>query len=265
MGCSKCGKPAIINQDYSGLHLCKQHFREDLLHKAKKTVRQHNWLIPGDHFVVALSGGPVSCALINFMQLILGERKDVSLTALTIGNSGSVITEKARSITSTSGITWDLISQNDENIADPERCVPIKAINKSPFQSHLLVERQISAIAEQSGFNSLVMGYSLEDHAEWTLWNIISGNAPKMLQEKLHCVRIIRPFMHIPEKELILYTRLFLGENYVTTECREESHAIDPIREILTRFGYGHPGVPYALVNIGEQITNFNIGPDYAD
>ena len=63
----------------------------------------------------------------------------------------------------------------------------------------------------------LVLGYTLEDHAEWVLRNAISGNmrhksgyATKTLKR----VQIARPFMHIPGKELHLYTQIFLNGCY---------------------------------------------------
>ena len=109
MGCSKCGRPGVIFQEYSGLHLCQQHFREDLLHKAKKTVRKNHWLVPGTRYAIALSGGPASCALLDFMHTLVGERKDISLVAVTIKNNDPDAMENAKAITESSGIPWFII------------------------------------------------------------------------------------------------------------------------------------------------------------
>ena len=40
MKCSKCGRDAILFQNYSGMHLCKTHFIADFEARAKKSNRK---------------------------------------------------------------------------------------------------------------------------------------------------------------------------------------------------------------------------------
>ncbi|MEI7434901.1 MAG: ATP-binding protein [Methanomicrobiales archaeon] len=257
MGCSKCGKPGVIFQEYSGLHLCPQHFKEDLLHKAKKTVRQNHWLVPGTQYAVALSGGRKSCALLGFMHALAGKRKDISLVAVTIKNNDPEAMENAKAISESFGIRWFGIPGDKVTIQHDNR---FDAANKSPFMAHSSTECQLTLMAEELQFDALVMGYALEDHAEWVLWNAISG---KTIQETgssaeaRRRVQVTRPFMHIPGKELELYTQLFLEDYNVETQPETGIHVDDPISTILARFYSRHPGVPYALVNIGEQVKKF--------
>lgn len=259
MGCSKCGKTGVIFQDYSGLHLCKQHFKEDFLHKAKKTVRQNHWLVPGTRFAVALSGGPASCALLDFMQTLVGERKDISLIAVTIKNRGHELLENTRAMTGALHIPWFSI-QEDLTEAQPGTLQDAK--NTIPFPAHMLIEHQLKRMAEQLEIDALAVGYTLEDHAEWVLWNAISGNMARKSNytaEFIRPVRIIRPFMHIPGQELDLYTQLFLNDYYMKTGVDKNTRIGDPISQHLSRFYNRHPGVPYALVNIGERVKKFRI------
>ena len=56
MKCSKCGRDAILFQNYSGMHLCKTHFIADFEARAKKSIRRDGWISQGDVRAVAMSG-----------------------------------------------------------------------------------------------------------------------------------------------------------------------------------------------------------------
>jgi tRNA(Ile)-lysidine synthase TilS/MesJ len=258
MGCSKCGRPELIFQEYSGLHLCRQHFREDLLHKAKKTVRKNQWLVPGKRYAVALSGGPVSCALLDFMHSLVGDRKDISLVAITIKNDDTDGMATAREITEESGIPWYVIPEDATIIST--QLQRAGTTNRFPFLAHALTEERLAPVAVQLKIDSLSIGYTLEDHAGWALWKAISGDITQKSGLPENCrnhVRIIRPFMHIPWQELELYSRLFLNDYYKKAQAESDNCMDDPVNCILAQFYRRHPGVPYALVNIGEQVKKF--------
>jgi tRNA(Ile)-lysidine synthase TilS/MesJ len=259
MGCSKCGRPGVIFQEYSGLRLCRQHFAEDFLHKAKKTVRKNQWLVPGEWYAVALSGGPASCALLDFMNALVGGRKDISLIAVTIKNNDPGAMENARAITDAFGIPWFVIPEDNAIKHNPPGSGPC-ATNCSPFTAHALTEARLVLMAEQIKIDALALGYTLEDHAEWVLWNVISGtdiHRSRFFTGDRKDVRIIRPFMNVPGEEVDLYTRLFLEDYYEKPHPESDKHVEDPVNTILARFYRRHPGVPYALVNIGEQVKKF--------
>ncbi|MEI6292422.1 MAG: ATP-binding protein [Methanomicrobiales archaeon] len=259
MGCSKCGRPGVIFQEYSGLHLCREHFREDFLHKAKKTVRKNHWLVPGEQYAVALSGGPASCALLDFMRILVGERKDIHLMAVTMQHNDPDRMENARAITEALDIPWFVIPEENATINTHPDNGP-GTTNHSPFLTHVSAEYHLSRMADQLKIDALVLGYTLEDHAEWVLWNAISGTGIQNSfcpAEGRKTVRIIRPFTHISRQELDLYTRLFLNDYYRRRQVETKNCMDDPINAILEHFYGRHPGVPFALVNIGEQLKKF--------
>jgi tRNA(Ile)-lysidine synthase TilS/MesJ len=82
MQCSTCRHEAIIFQPYSGRHLCRDHFIRDLEAKAKRAVRVHRGMQPGDHIAVVLNGGCSGNALLFFLQKLTGKRKDVRISAV---------------------------------------------------------------------------------------------------------------------------------------------------------------------------------------
>jgi len=260
MECSKCGRPGVIFQDYSGMELCKQHFKDDVLHKTKKTVRQNNWLVPGRRYAISLSGWPSSCALLDFMDTLIGARKDISLVAITIKtNDNHKGMENAKEIAESDGIPWFFGLENQNN-RKTEAGPGSDATSQSPFRGHELMEYHLAVLSEQYKIDVLALGYTLEDHAEWVFWQAISEDAAGKRNNATGSykrVRIIRPFMHVPEIELKLYSRLFL-EGFHGDERDEGNDCVsDSVRTDLAQVYHRHPGVPYALVNIGKQIKKF--------
>ena len=91
MQCDKCRREAVLFQEYSGLHLCKQHFEADFERKAKHEIRSHHWLVPGDHIAVALSGDANSSALLCFLKKLTSSRRDIQISAISIDEGRRVI------------------------------------------------------------------------------------------------------------------------------------------------------------------------------
>src|SRR4030043_1868131 len=84
MQCDKCRKTAVLFQEYSGQHLCSQHFEADVEAKAKHEIRRHQWMSPGDHIAVALSGDSCSSALLYFLKKLTANRRDIRISAISI-------------------------------------------------------------------------------------------------------------------------------------------------------------------------------------
>jgi tRNA(Ile)-lysidine synthase TilS/MesJ len=82
MQCSTCRREAIIFQPYSGRYLCGDHLIRDLEAKAKRAIRVHHGMQPGDHIGVIMTGGPASSALLFFLQKLTGKRKDIRVSAV---------------------------------------------------------------------------------------------------------------------------------------------------------------------------------------
>ena len=89
MRCSQCRKEAVIFQSYSGKHLCRDHFLIDFEAKAKRLIRQNQWMRPGDHITILLEGGPADYALLVFFRRLAGNRRDVRVSGVDIPATGS--------------------------------------------------------------------------------------------------------------------------------------------------------------------------------
>ena len=85
MQCSTCRLEAVIFQPYSGRHLCRSHFILDLEAKAKRAIRVHHGMQPGDHIAVAVNGDSAGNALLFFLRKLTGNRKDIRISAIMVG------------------------------------------------------------------------------------------------------------------------------------------------------------------------------------
>ena len=84
MQCSKCRADTVVFQPYSGQHLCREHFILDFEAKAKRTIRQHQWMQPGDCIAVALTGNSADNALLFFFQKLTAKRRDIRVTGIPV-------------------------------------------------------------------------------------------------------------------------------------------------------------------------------------
>ncbi|MBI0583257.1 MAG: tRNA lysidine(34) synthetase TilS, partial [Methanomassiliicoccus sp.] len=82
--CSKCGREAVTFIRYNGSHLCASHFCEFVERRVKKELRDQVDLGDTKHIAVAVSGGKDSLAALLLVHDILGERRDVTISAITV-------------------------------------------------------------------------------------------------------------------------------------------------------------------------------------
>ena len=251
MDCDRCGRPAVIFQPYSGLHLCTVHVRDDIFRKAKKTIRQHAWLRPGDRIALACSEGSIGIALLDFMKALVNGRKDVSIFAILDGDDNNA--DAFSGISGADALNIGGIRAQQKN---PLHLV---AETEGPFAKKHETENFLSCAAKENHANVLAMSYPLEYHAEWALWKAVNGEMPGLLKKRPingRQFRIIRPFMHIPAIELDICARMVLekynlDDGLFIPEHRESTM----ITRMLEEFGCRHPGSRFALVNIWEDIS----------
>jgi hypothetical protein len=106
MQCSTCRREAIIFQPYSGRYLCGDHLIQDLEAKAKRAIRVHHGMQPGDHIGVVMTGDSASAALQFFLKKLTGKRKDIRVSVITADEAtGHGETGRGPGITKIAGAT----------------------------------------------------------------------------------------------------------------------------------------------------------------
>jgi tRNA(Ile)-lysidine synthase TilS/MesJ len=247
MRCNRCGRDAILFQRYSGLRLCRDHLKESLESRARRTIRAHGWIRPGDRIAVGLSGGAGSSSLLHFLLAHLGMRPDLTLLAITVDEGlGFRDMARIRRIAEGMGVPWAGASLAGE-FGDTREGIPT-----------WLRERALSSLAGRAGATKLALGTSLEDGARSLFLRVLRGEASCILttpQAGDGEIPRIRPFLRIPEEELSLYARLTVPD-HLPARSRE---APDPVEReadrMLSGYTARHPSAMFALVNLAGALS----------
>jgi len=267
MRCSKCRRPAILYQRYSGLHLCRNHFVADFETKAKRAIRTHRWLSSGDTIAVALSGGRSSGALLYFLRSLLSGRRDIRLLAVTVDEGISSYRDPAepRRIAGQLGVPHTSVPFRDEFGTTVDE-IDLSRRNDPCSSCRVLRHCLLETTARNLGATRLALGYNLDDEAGNLFIRAVRGDCARLLPgsgtREAEITRI-KPFMHLPEREVALYSHLHL-DSVAGQRCPHGNHALrNDVRRWLNEYSWSHPAARYALVNLGEEMIAFaGNGPD---
>lgn len=265
MLCSKCRRPAIIYQRYSGLHLCRNHFVADFQAKAKRAVRTHGWLSPGDSIAVAFSGGKDSAALLHFLHGLTCGRRDLRLYAITIdeGISGYRDPAIAAGIAQTLGVEHHIFSFREAFGTTVDEIVRLRGDSLSCSYCGVLRRRLLNTAARSLGANRLALGMNLDDEAQSVLMNTLRGDALRLTRgdtRRAGLIQRIKPFMYIPEREVALYAYLHV-EGFLAGSCPYAHNALRAdVRNLLNDYAWRHPSTRHSLVRLGEELSSIGTG-----
>jgi hypothetical protein len=234
MKCDMCRDEAVLFQSYSGRHLCGRHLTADIEVRAKRSIRAHHWLCSGDHIAVVISGDKKSGALLSFMKKLTADRHDIRLSAVPPG--GADTGKSARSA-----------------------ALKVAALLRIPCLRTLSPDGSLAA--PQDRITKIALGFSLDDIAQGVLAQFLFGDASRLIYPwptGSRPVPVICPFITVPSDELDLFWDcLGTGIDLVpgTSSCE------DPQKEIpafLEEYSHCHPATKFALLNLGEQLSNGN-------
>jgi uncharacterized protein (TIGR00269 family) len=262
--CKKCNHDAIIFQKYSGMHLCKKHFVEDVERKIKLTIRQEYSIRKNDVLAVALSGGKDSSVVLYVMHKILGNRPDIEIVAISVDEgiegyrSNSLEAAKnltgmlgvrhiIRSFKETHGVTMDELAASDREKGTCSYC-------------GVLRNNILNRAALDIGATKLVTGHNLDDEAQTILLNHLRGDVDRMVRFSQPAaveglVLRAKPLRNIPEKEVALYA-LVNSLPVDFSECPYAGEAFrGEVREMLNNFEIKHPGTKYSLLRGFDKLA----------
>jgi uncharacterized protein (TIGR00269 family) len=261
MQCSKCSRTAVIFQEYSGQHLCSQHFDADVEAKAKHEIRRHHWLSPGDHIAVALSGDSCSSALLYFLKKLTSNRRDIRISAISVdeGIAGYRCLEDAMrtadllhtecitgSFQEIFGITVDEIART-------------KGITLSCTYCRVIRNFLLNRIALKHGITKLAFGWTLDDEAVSVLRNLLEGNPDRLVRSERAVkgkISRILPFIAVPKKEVELYAGLHVG-GHNQSRCPYANNPFEKdVKKMLDEFAIRHPATKYALLSLEKNLAD---------
>jgi tRNA(Ile)-lysidine synthase TilS/MesJ len=267
MQCDKCRGTAVLFQEYSGKHLCRQHFVADVEAKAKHEIRRHRWIMPGDHIAVALSGDNCSTAVLCFLKKLTLNRCDIKISAITVdeGIAGYRKPEDAIRIANLldtpciTGSFQETFKISSDELADTKG--PLACTYCRILKSCIL-----DRIARKYGVTKLAVGDTLDEGAVLVLKNILRGMPGRIAgsgQATREKIPLIRPFILVPHKEVALYEELHMKSS-VQSSCPYKFMPFEKdVKDILNEFSIRHPATKYALMSLEKNMGDACVpGPD---
>ncbi len=260
MQCDRCRREAIIFQPYSGKNLCKEHFLADAEAKAKRTIRSHQWLRPGDHIAVALSGDKKSSALLFFLKKLTGKRRDIRVSAIFIdeGIGGYRDSSRAREVAGRLETKCHTGSLQEEFGITVDSLAKKKGGNSVCTWCRTLRDTLLVRIASELGATTIAKGRSLDETALSTVEFMLKGEPEQIVSSCRGVpdgISWIYPFSHIPADEVDLYADL-QGVGFPATGCPygKTPFHLD-VKTMLDEYTANHPSTRYAVVNLGETLA----------
>jgi uncharacterized protein (TIGR00269 family) len=262
--CKKCNHDAIIFQKYSGMHLCKKHFVEDVERKIKLTIRKEYCIQKNDVLAVALSGGKDSSVALYIMHKILGDRPDIEIVAISIdegikGYRPNTL-EVAKDLTNKLGIRHIICSFKEAHGTTMDDLAALDREKGTCSYCGVLRNSLLNRAALEIGATKLVTGHNLDDEAQTILLNHLRGDVERMVRFSQPAaveglVLRAKPLRNIPEKEVALYA-LVNSLPVDFSECPYAGEALrGEVREMLNNFETKHPGTKYSLLRGFDKLV----------
>ncbi len=230
MQCDTCGNEAVLFQPSSGRHLCGRHLMTDIEARAKRTIRSHHWMSPGDHIAVIVAGDRKSAVLLYFVQKLIANRRDIRLSAVPV----------VKRETSTGGRSAAIKVADSLNIP----CIEMPPPGGSWPAAH-------------EGVTKIALAISLDDIAGGVLGQFLFGNAGRLVHpppDREDRIPLICPFIAVPSDELNLYSEIAgVGIDLPAgTPCRDS--LLEETESLLQDYTSRHPATKYALLHLAEGL-----------
>ena len=262
--CDKCCRKAVSFIRYSGAHLCKEHFCEFVEKRAKHELRRQLDLKGGERIAVAVSGGKDSTVALELVSKILGARRTIDISAITVDegikgyrpSSIPIVRENCRRLgvehivvtfEELFSTTMDGIAKRDRDLATCSYCGVLRraAMNRA---------------ARDWGASHLATGLNLDDTAQSIVMNFMRGDVERLARLGPHrrvqsrLIPRIQPLRTVPESESTLYA-LVRRLRFHDLECPYAPEATrNDFREVIARLEDKYPGTRHAVLRSYDQI-----------
>ncbi|MHB8118268.1 MAG: TIGR00269 family protein [Methanothrix sp.] len=240
--CDKCPRSAIIYQRYSGKHLCRDHFEEDVHRKIREALRKTGLFGRDARIAVGLDGRRKSATLAFVLKNLFIHRRDIDLLAIIIdeGEKTSPTADQARHVAEQLRIPYIV------------KILPLLP-DETPYIVQSARKRELLfCTAEENGAGILATGEALDDVALEIFISYLRGDVDAVVSDGSECeeqrVAWIKPLRRIPGKEVRLYAIgrdlgfANVGEKPNTDALRSEA------KRLLCGFDGRHPGTNYSLL-----------------
>ncbi len=262
--CSKCSRDAVEFIRYNGSHLCSAHFQEYVEKRVKREMREQVDLDKSKDIAVAVSGGKDSSVALTLLHDIVGKRRDIRLTCITIDEGIACYRpktlESVKRLCSTLGVEHivtrfsDVVGMNMDDVST-------RLGHRTPCAYCGVFRRRcLNQTAREIGADVLATGHNLDDTAQAILMNFARGDVERLARLGPHTkvqpglVPRIMPLRQIPEKEVYLYA-LLRGIDFADPVCPYWRAALrNEYRDIIDGMESRSPGTKYSILASYEAI-----------
>jgi tRNA(Ile)-lysidine synthase len=195
-----CGRSEPMSAKEHSNKLCRFEIR------VRKTIEKHSMLNPGDHVLVAVSGGADSVALLLCLHT-LARALPLSLTIAHLnhrirGQEGDDDEDFVRSLSASLHLPFcsEVIELKKQAIAGKHNLEELARLKRYEF---------LRRTARRIGAQKIAVGHNLNDQAETVLFRFIRGSGVEGLSA-IHPVvdgLVIRPLLDCPRIEIVEYLK----------------------------------------------------------
>jgi len=248
MKCRVCRDRAVIQVRRHNANFCKPHFVEHVRRQVERTIHDYRMFGPGERLVLGVSGGKDSLALWDVLTA-LGYQVDGVYLHLGIGGYSSDSLVFSRRFADDRGLDLRVVDLPTEyGFGVPEAA---EAGNRAPCSACGLSKRYIlNQIADDGGYDVLLMGHNLDDEAATlfgniTRWNIdyLARQSPVLPAAGDGLTRKVKPLIRLAERETAAYC-ILQGIDYEVEECpMAGGNTVNRYKEWLNRIEEESPGM----------------------
>jgi hypothetical protein len=231
MQCDKCRNEAIFFQASSGRYLCTRHLILDIEARAKRSIRSHRWLIPGDRIAVIVSGDKKSAALLWFLKNLIAGRTDIHLSTI-IAGKGSAAGRSA-----------------------PEAGEGAQ-LNQIPVTEMLPAAGSGDAVPERP--TKIALAYTLDDIAQEVLEQFLYGSAEVLIhppEAGTGRIPVICPFIAIPSEEIDRYGDYAATQTAIQPGATKDQTPVPEGEADFLEYYRRHPATRFALMSLAESLS----------
>lgn len=223
MKCRICRGPAAIQVRRHNANFCQTHFVEHIHRQVEKTIHHYRMLAPGERLVLGVSGGKDSLALWDILTE-LGYAVDGVYLHLGIGDYSSDSLVYSRLFAERRSLDLQVMDlPADVGFSVPE-AASVSA--RSPCSACGLSKRYLlNQVADNGGYDVLVMGHNLDDEAATLFSNLLQWNpeylarqSPVLPADEGGLTRKVKPLIRVAERETAAYA-ILRGIDYEVEEC----------------------------------------------
>lgn len=254
MKCRVCREKAVMQVRRHNANFCRHHFIEHITRQVERTIHDHRMFGPDDRLLLGVSGGKDSLALWDILTG-LGYRVDGVYLHLGIGEYSSdslVFSQSFAAERSLDLRVVDLPEQYGFSVGEAAA-----ATRRVPCSACGLSKRYIlNQVADEGGYDVLVMGHNLDDEAATLFGNVIQWNTDYLARQRPvlpatdgGLARKVKPLVRVAERETAAYAVL-RGIDYEVEECpMAAGNTINRYKQWLNRLEDESPGIKAQFLN----------------